>query len=105
MYNWTDNDNIIAYYLYRFPHLRNSRSIEVISERLGMSKGSMSLKIGNFEYLDTDGKSGMSGYSVQSERIYKKYKDMPDSEFSLLVEKLLPAKETALLSPIDKLSA
>ena len=75
MHQWTDNDNIIAYYLYRFAHLRTRAIIKTIANHLGMPTNSMIIKIGNFKYLNTDGQSGMSGYSTQAEAIYKRYKN------------------------------
>ena len=83
-HTWTEDDDVIGYYLYRFGDIYSTFTKQEIAESRGISWASMSFKIGNFEYLDTNGRSGLSGYSTQAERIYNKFKEMPDIEFATL---------------------
>ena len=45
-----------------------------IAEGRGITGGSFWRKIGNFQYLATNGVKGLSGYSRQAERVWKEYK-------------------------------
>ena len=80
---WSDDDNLICYCLYRFGSNEDGLDISPVylAEVLGMSYGSMDMKIANFRSID--GKAGLDRYSRQAERIYRKYKDLPNDELKL----------------------
>ena len=59
-HRWNKEDDIVAFYLYKFGKGNLSRSIEGISNQLGMSSASMMMRISNFEYLDK--KKGLKHY-------------------------------------------
>lgn len=70
-HKWSREDDIVAFYLYRFGPESLIMSIEEISKRLGMSEASLKMRIGNFQAID--GAGGLQNYAKLSERIYKEY--------------------------------
>ncbi len=83
MHRWSDDDNLIAYCLYRLGNKEHTFGIEPndLGKILGMGNNSLSLKVANFKSID--GAGGMEGYSKQAERIEKQYRNMSDSELWL----------------------
>ena len=80
MHQWSDDDNLIAYCLYRLGNKEETFSIkpQELAVFLGMSYGSLALKVANFKAIDGDG--GMAGFSQQAKDIYKQYKNLTDTE-------------------------
>jgi len=60
-HKWTEEDDIVAFYLYKFGTRNISYVIEEISGILGMSTDSLKMRIKNFRALDTG--SGLSHYA------------------------------------------
>jgi len=93
---------LIGYYLYRFGDKELPFTKQELAETLGMGWNSMSLKIANFKAVDTG--RGMDGFSNQCQRIYNRYNDVADEEFSVigmeailrLIEKQKQSLEKAL---------
>lgn len=77
-HSWSDDDNLIAYYLYRFGDKELSVTKKELGDILGMGIGSLSYKIGNFKAID--GQGDLDGYSYQAVRIYKQYNGLLDEE-------------------------
>jgi len=77
-HRWTEKDDKIAFYAYRFC---NPEEIRHIAENLPMSYASFKMRIANFRHLK-DG-SGLNHYSKQSKKIFGKYKDASKEEFEL----------------------
>jgi hypothetical protein len=69
-HRWSKEDDIVAFYLYRFGHESLMMTIEEISKRLGMSEASLKMRMGNFKAIDGEG--GLSNYAKLSEKIYNK---------------------------------
>ncbi len=90
---WSDDDNLIAYYLYRFGDSDLTVNKKELGDILGMRLGSLSYKIGNFKAID--GKGNLDGYSAQAVRIYKQYHVMPDKQVKI-------AGEEAVLRALGK---
>ena len=80
MHRWSDDDNLIAYCLYRLGNKEPTFGIAPteLGQILGMGYNSLSIKVANFKAID--GAGGMEGYSKQAELIEKRYRDMSNSE-------------------------
>ncbi len=72
LHHWTKNDDVVAYYLYRFGADELDLSLEEIAEKLDMSARSMRMRIQNFQALD--GKGGLSNAARLSKNVYAGYK-------------------------------
>lgn len=70
-HTWSDDDNLITYYLYRYGDRKLPNTKPEIAEAMGISMGSLSYKIGNFRAID--GQGNLDGYSRQAVRIYNQY--------------------------------
>ena len=81
-HRWSEDDEIIALYLYRFGDKDLPFTKQEIADSLGMGWNSMSIKIANIKAVDTG--KGMSGFSTQCQKIFERYQHMPDKEFSVL---------------------
>ena len=68
-HEWTENDDVVALYLYRFGPDDLSLGIGEIGDRLGMGAGSLRMRIGNFRAID--GKGGLGNAAIQSRKIYE----------------------------------
>lgn len=80
-HSWSDDDDLIAYYLYRFGDRELNVTKKELGDILGMGYGSLSIKIGNFKAID--GQGGLYGYSLQAVRIYKLYNRLSDEEVKI----------------------
>ncbi len=100
-HQWTEDDEIIGFYLYRFGDKDLPFTKQELATMLGMGWNSMSLKIANFATLDDA--TTMDGYSHQAKRIYERFKDMPDDEFMLIgIEAMKRRIDNLLLLIKDK---
>jgi hypothetical protein len=81
-HTWNENDEVVGLYLYRFGHKGLPYPKEELAKDMGMTWGSMGRKIANFRHLD--GKGGLAQYSRQCEKIYLRYKEVPDAEFEVI---------------------
>lgn len=68
-HEWTEDDDIVALYLYRFGPDDLPISVGEIGERLGMGAGSLRMRIGNFRAID--GQGGLENAAIQSRKIYE----------------------------------
>jgi hypothetical protein len=93
---WSDDDNLIAYYLYCFGDADLSVNKKALSDILGMTLGSLSYKIGNFKAID--GLGNLDGYSLQAVRTYKQYHTLPDAQVKI-------SAEEAILRAMEKYTA
>ena len=75
-HKWTEKDDKIAFYTYRFCNPEETRHI---AENLPMSYASFKMRIANFRHL-RDGR-GLNHYSKQSKKIFDKYKEASKEEF------------------------
>lgn len=81
--NWSIEEDIVAFYLYRF----GDDDYKQVSELLGRDSGSLRMRIGNFKAIE--GQSGLSNYAKQSLNVYTKYKNIPQNEFQELFIKII----------------
>jgi len=86
-HKWTEEDDIVTFYLYKFGDGDLTFSLANIGERLGMGVSSLRMRIANFKAID--GRGGLKHFSKQSLRIYKKYKGTSEDELRSLVLKIM----------------
>ena len=84
---WSNEDDIVAFYLYRFGPESLMMTIGKISEILGMSEGSLKMRIDNFKAIDDAG--GLSHYTNLSETIFNEYKNVSQEKHRNVVNKIL----------------
>jgi hypothetical protein len=71
-HSWTDDDDRKALDCYLNGY--SKYNCDIVARRLGIGENSFWLRIQNFKYLATNGVTGMSNYSLQTQRIYNEYK-------------------------------
>lgn len=86
-HRWSKEDDVVAFYLYKFGKGNLSHSIESICNKLGMSSASMKMRISNFSYIDK--KQGLKHYGKLSVKIYEEFKHHSELELRNLVEMIL----------------
>ena len=86
-HEWTEKDDIVTLYLYRFGDKGIPFTLEGIGDKLGMGFNSLKMRIANFKAID--GKGGLEHYGKQSLRIYERYKKTPEGELKYMVLKIL----------------
>jgi len=92
-HSWSDDDNLIAYYLYRFGDSDLSINKKELGDILGMGPDSLSIKISNFRAID--GQGGLDGYSAKAVQVFKQYHVLPDKQVKV-------AAEEAILRSMEK---
>lgn len=92
-HSWSDDDNLIAYYLYRFGDSELNVTKKELGDILGMGIGSLSYKIGKFKAID--GQGDLDGYSYQAVRIYKQHSELSDEEAKI-------AGQAAVIRALEK---
>lgn len=88
-HNWTAEDDIVAFYLYKHGDEGLLFSRKKICDKLEIQIGAMRMREGNFKSLATDGKEGLDHPAKQSCKIYELYKSTPEGEFKSVVDKIL----------------
>jgi 5-methylcytosine-specific restriction protein A len=87
-HEWTEDDDIVALYLYRFGPDDLPISVGEIGDRLGMGAGSLRMRIGNFRAID--GQGGLDNAAIQSRKVYESHaktsKDELRAKFLLILE-------------------
>jgi len=87
-HRWTEEDDIVTFYLYKFGDKDIPFSLEYIGEKLGMGVNSLRMRTANFKAID--GKGGLEHFSKRlSLKVYKRYKETPESELKSLVLKII----------------
>lgn len=89
-HSWTKEDDIIALYLYKYGNKEINNTYDNISKKLGMSKGSLSMKRKVYKHLDN--KPGLCDGSKQITKVFELYKRIDRKMYKEIVEKLLTCK-------------
>jgi len=84
---WTEEDDIVTLYLYKYGDEEIPFTFEDISRNLGMSTGSLGMRIANFKAID--GKGGLEHFGKLSLEVYRKYYRTPKDKLKSLVVKIL----------------
>lgn len=91
-HSWTEDDDIIALYLYKFKGEENiPNSYEDIANFRGFTVNSLKSAFANFKAIDTG--KGLLHYAKHQKSAYEKYKDMPKTELRRLVIDILSRKK------------
>jgi 5-methylcytosine-specific restriction protein A len=77
MHKWTEHDDILVFYIYRYGTENIFHTRAKIAESIGISVGSLSARIGNFKFIDGQGKFDHS--ATLSHSVYDKCKDYSES--------------------------
>ncbi|QDE97683.1 hypothetical protein [Myxococcus xanthus] len=77
-HDWSELDDLVAFYLYRFGTERLPFGMPIIAERRGIKLGSMKMRISNFKAYA--GKGRLKNIARQSVRTFEKHKDTPEPE-------------------------
>jgi len=86
-HQWSDEDEIVALFLYRFPTTRLPFSVERICDKRGIPRGSMKSKRENFRYLDTG--KGLPHRSEKSRMIWERHKGTLQEELKDIVLEII----------------
>jgi len=86
-HKWKKDDDIVASYLYRFGTDDLNISLEEIAEQLGMTAGSLKIRIQNFQALNGDG--GLKNYAQLSKKIYSEYRSLSQDVHRAKVKRIL----------------
>ena len=89
-HKWTEDDDRIAFYMYRYGARFLPKMDAGIAKLMGTSEGSLARRRANFAFLD--GKPGLPNFAKQSQRIYEEHKSATESEFRAIVLRALEAK-------------
>lgn len=81
-HDWSKEDDLVAFYLYRFGTKRLPFDMPTIAEQRGIKPGSMDMRIRNFEAYA--GKGGLVKIAKQSVKVFEQYRDTPEPELRTL---------------------
>lgn len=84
---WSEDDDLVAFYLFKFGDGDLGKDTKDIGEVLGMGAGSLRMRIGNFRAIDGGGKLDHS--AKQSREAYDRYKNSTKDELRVLVLSIL----------------
>ena len=85
-HKWTKNDDIVAFYLYRFNVGGLNFSIEEIAVQLGMSEASLKMRISNFKAVD--GRGGLKKYAKLTKEVFFEFKSLSKREHLAEVKRI-----------------
>ena len=89
-HTWTECDDIVALYFYRFGVGRLGLSLENASNALGITPSSMKMRLRNFKSLE--GAGGLSNVAQQSRKIFERYHAFSEGELRTLAIDCLQAQ-------------
>ncbi|QRK12297.1 hypothetical protein JQX13_21085 [Archangium violaceum] len=75
---WSQDDDLVAFYLYKFGTERLPFDMPTIAERRGIKPESMDMRIRNFEAYA--GTGGLVNIAQKSVRVFAQYRDTPEPE-------------------------
>ena len=88
-HKWSDDDERVALYLYRFPDDADPLlSIDDVGEKLGMGPASLKMRIRNFLWVDT-GYEGLRNRAKRTRRVYAEHIGTPQTELRAIVLQFL----------------
>jgi hypothetical protein len=93
-HRWSLEDNLVAFYLYKFGTKNLSYSEDLILDLLGISKGSMKMAKQNFLSLDGKNHGALKNASKMGKEVFEKYNSMDSEEISLEVTSYLEIKKS-----------
>ncbi len=85
---WSDEEHIIAIYLYRFGYEELGVNYSHIAEIIGRTPDSIIMRFANFLSIEKEG-AGLSGGGEMARETYNKYGNVPKDELRKAVVKIL----------------
>ncbi|HKG60822.1 MAG TPA: hypothetical protein VKB05_13765 [Pyrinomonadaceae bacterium] len=81
-HRWTEKDDIVALYFYKFGDLGRTSSLAIVGEGRGMGAGSLRMRVANFRAIAGGGR--LDHAALQSRAIYRRYANLSESELRKL---------------------
>jgi hypothetical protein len=81
-HHWTEQDDIVALYLYKFGDEGRTSNLATVGERRGMGAGSLRMRVGNFRAIAGGGR--LDHAALQSRSIYERYAHLSEPELRKL---------------------
>jgi hypothetical protein len=85
-HKWTEDDDTITLYLYKFGDICLPFTLDKVADRLGKPIDSLKMRMANIRYVDK--KVGLANVAKQNENIYYKHNGMPETGLRTLVLKI-----------------
>lgn len=86
-HRWSKEDDIVAFYLYKFGTKNISISINDIANKLGISTASIKMRIANYKALDKG--KGLDHYAILSKKVYEDYNSYSETDLRRIIESIL----------------
>jgi hypothetical protein len=81
-HHWTERDDIVALYFYKFGDEGRTSNLATVGERRGMGAGSLRMRVGNFRAIAGGGR--LDHAALQSGSIYERYAHLSEPELRKL---------------------
>ena len=81
-HHWTEQDDIVALYFYKFADQGRTSNLATVGERRGMGAGSLRMRVGNFRAIAGGGR--LDHAALQSHSIYDRYAHLSEPELRKL---------------------
>jgi hypothetical protein len=78
LHDWSNDENLVAYYLFRFPDSEIASRKQQIADHLGVALGTLMYRVGSIKAAS--GYGNLHGYSKAATRIYTAYRGKSDAE-------------------------
>ncbi|HEX8618372.1 MAG TPA: hypothetical protein VF911_12360 [Thermoanaerobaculia bacterium] len=82
-HRWSEADDIVALYVYRFGAERLAVSVTEVARSRNIKPGSFRMRLKNFQALD--GKGGLENWADQSEQVFRRYGDADEENLRRLL--------------------
>jgi len=86
-HNWIYNDDIVAFYLFRYGFDSLLFDLKSIGKKLGMTPDSMRMRAGNFKFIEVGG--GLGHPAQLSNQVFEDYKKVSKSDHYEKVKDIL----------------
>ena len=86
-HKWTEDDHIVAFYIYKYSDKGLKYTREELGKKMGMGLNSLNMRIRN--YSAVDGAGGLANGSRVVLRIYELHKNTPQQILKTRVETII----------------
>lgn len=77
-HNWTEKDDMMILFVHKFGIENSPLTKQQIAEKIGVTNGSVTWRIGNFKAINGEG--GATNFAKLSHDVYKKYSNFSETE-------------------------
>ncbi|MEX1232306.1 MAG: hypothetical protein WEB58_18825 [Planctomycetaceae bacterium] len=81
-HRWSEEDDIVALYFYKFGMLDRSPSIDAVGQSRGMGTDSLRMRVENFRAIDAGG--SLDHAAQQSRAVFQNYAHLSEPELRIL---------------------